>query len=110
MGKVVNYLEVAEMLMDVYNAYAKRILKKIDDPYLQALVIVSYRTSDLKQLLDLIKKTKDQYYEALAKGYLEEAYYLYQKIQKILNEFETKIIERILDLVRIYAIYIIKNM
>jgi len=102
-------VEAAEMLLEVYHAYTKRILNKITDPYLQALVITTYREMDLKQLLDTIKNIKDEYYKALANNYTEAAYYLYQKAYRFYGEFETKIIERLVTLVKIYAIFLLKT-
>ena len=107
--KVATMVEAAEMLLKVYHAYTRRILSKITDPYLQTLVIAVYREIDLKQLLDTIKNVKDEYYKALANNYTESAYYLYQKAHRFYREFETKIIERLIILVKIYAIFLLKT-
>ncbi len=106
--KVATMVEAAETLMNVYHRYTRRILGKITDPYLQALVILCYREVDLKQLLDAIKNVKEEYYKALASNQAQASYYLYQKARRFYLEFETKIIERLIVLVKIYAIYLLK--
>ena len=106
--KVATMVEAAETLMEVYNRYTRRILSKISDPYLQALVILCYREVDIKQMIDAIKNLKDEYYKALSSNHIQAAYYLYHKAQKFYLELETKIIERLITLVKIYAIYLLK--
>ena len=106
--KVATMIEAAETLMDVYNKYTRRILNKISDPYLQALVILCYREVDLKQILDAIKNLKEEYYKAIASNQIQASYYLYHKIQRFYLELETKVIERLITLVKIYAIFLIK--
>jgi|GEM_PF-4666789 len=107
--KIVKMIDSANFLLLTYGMYTKKLLKKIDDPYLRALVILSYKDGDLKEAYDLLVKTKDLYYEALSKKYTEEAYFLFQKANKLYKEIEDKVIERILNLVRIYALFLAKS-
>ncbi len=107
--QVVKLVENAERLLEIYENYTRKILSKVDDPYVQVLILSSFRITDLLSLIDAIKNTKNLYYKAVAEGKFDEAIWIYNKVKRFYAEYEAKVIERIMNVVRIYAYYLLTS-
>lgn len=102
-------IETSWFLLHLYNRYAHKIYKKITHTDLKALLLISYRDSDLKEIINEIKEGKKQFIKAIKEGDLQKAYRIFKTIEKKYIEFENKSIERIANLVKIRALDIARS-
>jgi len=102
-------VETSYLLLKLYNSYANKIYKRINNPDLKLLFWISYRDEDLKKTIEDIYKYREEFYKRVREGDLNEAYRIFKEIEKLYSSFENKIIERIENLIKIRALDIAKS-
>jgi len=89
--------------------YAKKIFDRSNDINAKAMILISLRYDDIKEIINDILKEKEKFYELVKEGNYSEAYIIYKNIEYKYKIAEKMLLERIENLVKIRALELSKK-
>ncbi|MGC9079133.1 MAG: hypothetical protein ACP5G1_00130 [Nanopusillaceae archaeon] len=107
--KIDNMINNAFLLLDLYRLHSKKLMKKIKNEEIKALLLISYKEDDILEMIENIMYEKELLKDYLEKNDLNNAYRIYKDIKYKYKMIEKILIDRIEDLIKIRALDIMKS-
>ncbi len=98
-----------KLYLQLYLMYAKKIFDRSNDINAKAMILISLRYDDIKEIINDILKEKEKFYELVKEGNYSEAYIIYKNIEYKYKIAEKMLLERIENLVKIRALELSKK-
>jgi len=107
--KIDDMITTIKLYLQLYLMYAKKIFDRSNDINAKAMILISLRYDDIKEIINDILKEKEKFYELVKEGNYSEAYIIYKNIEYKYKIAEKMLLERIENLVKIRALELSKK-